>query len=171
MPRMKNNRFALVLAFLAVLCAPTVLMAKRKLSDYPLRLHIYQTSWSHNAYGYHAFGRANLFDENGAPHGVEYTYDCADHLMASNGNEAYPAKWKKSGQSVEVIFGEIGQKPDDFHACDFKLAMKSFVFYRRNGGLDTESASDFMAKNSNQAPPTGAAAATDVPVSANPRPN
>jgi len=115
-------------------------------------------------------GRANLFDEHGAPHGVEYTYDCSDHLMASNGNEGYPAKWKKSGQSIEVIFGEIGQKPDEFHACDFKLAMKPFVFYRHNGGLDTESAQDFVAKNSNEAPPTGAAASTDVPVSANPRP-
>lgn len=167
---MKHRRFALLLAGITVLCAPVVLVAKRSLSDYPLRLHIYQTHWNHNSFGYHAFGRANLFDERGVPHGVEYTYDCADHLMASSGNEGYPAKWKKTGQSAEVIFGEIGQKPDQFHACEFKLAMKSFVFYWHNGDVNTESAFEFMAKHSNQAPTTGAATAADVPVSANPHP-
>jgi hypothetical protein len=170
MLRMNDKRLVLLLAVVAVLCAPAVLVAKRSLSDYPLRLHIYETHWNHNGWGYHAFGRANLFDEQGAPHGVEYTYDCVDHLMASNGNEGYPAKWKKPGQAVEVIFGEIGQKPDQFHACEFKLAIKSFVFYRQNGGLDTESPQEFMAKHSNQAPPTGSATAADVPVSANSHP-
>jgi hypothetical protein len=165
---MKTNRFALFFAALAVLCTPAVLMAKRNPSDYLLRLHIYQTNWTHNAYGFHAFGRANLFDEHGVPHGVEFTYDCSDHLMASNGNEAYPAKWKKPSQSIEVIFGEIGQKPgDDYHACEFKLAMKSFAFYRHNGMIDTESPQDFTANHSNQAPLPGS---TDVPVSANSRP-
>jgi hypothetical protein len=165
---MNHKRFALLLAVIAVVCAPAVLLAKRNLSDYPLRMHIYQTNWNHNGWGYHAYGRANLFDEQGVPHGVEYTYDCEDHLMASNSNEAYPAKWKKQGQSVEVIFGEIGQKPDQFHACEFKLALKSYVFYRHNGGLDTETAQEFMAKHSNQAPSVGAATSADVPVSANP---
>jgi hypothetical protein len=166
---MKDNRFALLLTVLALLCAPAALVAKRSLSDYQLRLHIYQTNWSHNGYGYHGFGRANLFDEHGVPHGVEFTYDCEDHLMGSNSNEAYPAKWKKPGQALEVIFGEIGQKPDEFHACDFKVAVKSFVFYRHNGELDTGTAQEFMVNHSNQAPPVGAAAPADVPVSANPR--
>lgn len=168
---MKNSRFALLLTLAAlVICVPAVLVAKRSLGDYPMRLHIYQTNWTRNGYGYHGYGRANLFDEQGAPHGVEYTYDCEDHLMASNANESYPAKWKKSGQSIEVIFGEIGQKPDDFHACEFKIAIKSFVFYRQNGGLDTGTAEEFMAKHANQVPPTGPATPNDVPVSANPRP-
>jgi hypothetical protein len=167
---MKNHRDLLlfIVTVLVLVCVPAILLAKRSLTDYPMRLHIYQTNWSHNGSGYHGYGRANLFDEQGAPHGVEYTYECDDHLMASNGNEAYPAKWKKQGQSVEVIFGEIGQKPDQFHACEFKRALKSFVFFRHNGELDTGTAEEFMAKHSNQTPSTGPAAATDVPVSANP---
>jgi len=60
MRRMKNNWFVLFLALIALLCAPAVLMAKRNLGDYPLRLHIYQTSWHHNAYGYHAWPREPL---------------------------------------------------------------------------------------------------------------
>jgi hypothetical protein len=167
---MKHNKIAALLIVLAVVCAPAVLFAKRSVSDYLLRLHIYQTNWTHNGWGYHAYGRANLFDEKGVPHGVEFTYDCADHLMGSNANEAYPAKWKKQDQSIEVIFGEIGQKPDEFQACVFKIAMKPFVFYRHDGNLETGTAEEFMTKHANQAPPTGPAAAPDVPVSANPRP-
>jgi hypothetical protein len=167
-----NKKWAvLLLAAVALACIPAILLAKRSLTDYPLRLHIYGSNWSHNGWGYHGFGRANLFDEKGAPHGVEFTYDCGDHLMASSANEAYPARWKKAGETVEVIFGEIGQKPDEFHSCEFKVAVKSFVFFRHNGELQTGSAEEFMAKHANQAPATsGSAAPPDVPVSANPRP-
>ena len=41
---MKAKRFALLLAVVAVICAPAILVAKRSLSDYPLRLHVYQTN-------------------------------------------------------------------------------------------------------------------------------
>lgn len=167
MPGMILRRVSLPLVVLALLvCAPS-LEAKRNLADYTLRLHIYASSWSHNGFGYHGYGRANLFDEQGTPHGVEYTYDCDDHLMYSSGNEAYPAKWKKQGIAIEVIFGEIGAKPDSFHACEFKVAEKSFVFYRHNGGLDTESAAEFLAHHQSEAPGTAPTPA-DVPVSATP---
>jgi len=86
--------------------------------------------------------------------------------MGSSGNEAYPAKWKKPGLEVEVIFGEIGGKPDQFHACNFKVAEKSYVFYHRQGEVNTESAQEFLANHKSQAPTVGAATPTDVPVSA-----
>jgi hypothetical protein len=157
---------AALAALTVFLGAPSIVEAKRNIADYTLHLHIYSTNWSHNSFGYHGFGRANLFDEKSVPHGVEFTYDCEDHLMASDGNEAYPAKWKKPGQSMEVIFGEIGQKPDEFHACEFKVAEKPYVFYRNAQGLQTESAQEFLdyaAKHNNNGIPS-----TDVPVSATP---
>ena len=148
MPIMRRNPIVPALTVVAaLLCIPITLLAKRSVADYPLRLHIYGSNWSHNGFGYHGYGRANLFDEQGVPHGVEFTYDCGDHLMASSANEAYPAKWKKPNQSLEVIFGEIGSNPNSFHDCEFKVAEKSFVFYRHNGELSTESAQDFMAKH------------------------
>ena len=166
---MKSNRLITALVTLSLfLCAPLSLEAKRNIADYTLRLHIYGTTWNHNSWGYHAVGRGNLFDEQGMPHGVEFTYDCQDHLMYSNANEAYPAKWKKPGQSMEVIFGEIGGNPDSFHACEFKVSEKSFVFYSHDHGIGTESAQEFMAKHRGQIPSTGAASPGDVPVSANP---
>jgi hypothetical protein len=164
---MSRRRLAVSLVVLTLfLSAPSLLEAKRNLADYTLRLHIYGSTWTHNGFGYHGYGRANLFDEQGAPHGVEYTYDCDDHLMASSGNEAYPAKWKKPAQSIEVIFGEIGAKPDSFQACEFKVAEKPFVFYRHNGGLETESAAEFLAHHKSEAP--GPPTPADVPTSATP---
>lgn len=166
---MKNFRLAASLGTLAVLlCVPASVLAKKLLSDYPMRLHIYETHWNHNGWGYHAFGRANLFDEQGVPHGVEFTYDCGDHLMASSGSEAYPAKWKKQGLSVDVVFGEIGANPNSFHDCEFKVSQKQFVYYYDRGGMGTESAQEFLAKHPKQVPSVGPATQADVPVSANP---
>jgi hypothetical protein len=88
--------------------------------------------------------------------------------MGSSGNEAYPAKWKKPNQSIEVVFGEIGQKPDEFHACEVKVAMKAYVFYSHDHEVTTESAQDFMARRKGQTPTAGPANPDDVPVSANP---
>ncbi|MGD0799109.1 MAG: hypothetical protein ABR910_15450 [Acidobacteriaceae bacterium] len=164
---MNRRRLAVPLGLLAfVLSAPSLLEAKRNLADYTLRLHIYGSNWTHNGFGYHGYGRANLFDEQGTPHGVEYTYDCDDHLMVSSGNEAYPAKWKKQDLSLEVIFGEIGAKPDSFRACEFKVAEKSFVFYRHNGLLETESPQEFLAHHKSEAP--GPPTPADIPTSATP---
>jgi hypothetical protein len=166
---MKPSRFGASLGVLFVLlCVPVALLAKKNLSDYPMRVHVYETHWNHNSFGFHAFGRANLFDEQGLPHGVEFTYDCADHLMASMGNEAYPAKWKKPGQSIDVVFGEIGANPNSFQDCEFKVSEKQFVFFHGRGELGTESAQDFLAKHKSEAPSVGAATQSDVPVSANP---
>jgi hypothetical protein len=147
--------------------APSVASAKRNLADYSLRVYIYGTHWNQDRWGYHAFGRANLFDDKGVPRGVEFTYDCSEHMMASEGNEAYPAKWKKPGQSVEVVFGEIGAAPDSLHACEMKISEKSFVFYRQAGVVGTESAQDFMAHHKDQMPAIGASKPGDVPSSAN----
>ena len=87
--------------------------------------------------------------------------------MASNGNEAYPAKWKKQGTSIDVAFGEIGGKPDSFQECEFKIVEKQFVFFSGPGGVGTESAQESMAKHQKQAPTTGPATEADIPDSAN----
>lgn len=71
---MKASRLAASLGIVVVLlCVPASLLAKKRLSDYPMRLQILQTHWNHNAWGFQAFGRANLFDERGTPHGVDFT--------------------------------------------------------------------------------------------------
>lgn len=169
---MNDRRFSATLAVLAVfLCVPVLMGSKKNLADYTLRIHLYDSHWTRDRGGFHAYGRANLYDESGMPHAVDYLYDCDDHMMAEPGNEAYPARWKKPAQSIEVIYGEIGQRPDDFHTCEFKISEKSFVYFRANGGLNTESPQDFMTHHAAQAPPRGPLTPDDIPHSANPNPN
>lgn len=169
MPRMKDRRQLITFVVVAsCFFLPSALEAKRDVADYTLRLRILGSNWHHDRDGYHANGRGDLFDEQGTPHGVDFTYDCGDHLMASMGNESYPAKWKKPGQSVEVIFGQIGDKPNSLHACDVKLSEKQYVYFRGTQGLSTESAAEFMANHKSQAATVGAPGAADIPVSANP---
>ncbi|MGH9343611.1 MAG: hypothetical protein ACRD19_07615 [Terriglobia bacterium] len=161
---MKTSRLAAFLGILIVfLCIPVSLFAKKRLSDYSMRLQILQTRWNHNGWGFHAYGRANLFDQHGVPHGMEFTYDCNDHLMASSANEAYPARWVKQGRSIDVVFGEIGANPDSFHDCEFKISEKPFVFYRGR----TVPAQQFLAQHPNDVPKVGPATPADVPNSAN----
>jgi hypothetical protein len=71
---------------------------------------------------------------------------------------------------MDVIFGEIGQKPDQFHRCEFKVAPKSFVYFRTRNGVDTETAKDFLANHLKEAPTHGIPSADDIPRSANPQP-
>lgn len=169
---MIDRQFSALLAVLAVfLCVPVLMGSKKNLADYTLRIHLYDSHWTRDRGGFHAYGRANLFDENGMPHAVDYLYDCEDHLMAQRGIEAYPAKWKKPAQTIDVLFGEIGQKPDEFHNCEFKVAQKSFAYFADRGGLNTESPQEFVTNHASQAPPHGPITPDDIPRSANPNPN
>ena len=116
-----------------ILCAPMLMGESKSSADYPLRIRIYSKD-AVNAYFYTTVqeqkgeGRSNLFEGDDV-HGVDFNYSCSEKLPNSFGYETYPAKWKKPGQSIEVVFGEIGSNPDSFQACEFKVAMKSYVFY------------------------------------------
>jgi hypothetical protein len=89
-------------------------------------------------------GRADLF-ENGQPRGFDFGYACADRLMASPGFETYPARWKKRGQTLEILQPVMG-KPGAFDACEMKVTLKEdSVYFRHNGGLDEEPAATFKA--------------------------
>lgn len=74
---------------------------------------------------------------------------------------------EEKGQSIDVVFGEIGAKPNKFHDCEFKISEEQFVYYGHRRGLGTESAREFLATHRDQAPSAGAATQADVPVSAN----
>ena len=67
-----------------------------------------------------------------------------------------------------MIFGEIGANPNSFQECEFKVAIKPYVFYSREHAISTETAQEFLAKHKSQTPTVGPATPADVPVSANP---
>jgi len=126
----------------SLLAVPVLLVAEsHNPADYPLRVHIFgrnQTTFYHNRQADEAKGegRANLF-ENGEAKGVDFQYECDHRLQTSSGFETFPAKWKKPGAELVVLLPEFG-KPGSYDTCKFKVEMKDFAYYMRNGQLGSE---------------------------------
>jgi len=133
------SRLLLAATFLAV---PALLIAEsHNPADYPLRLHIFgrnQTTFYHNRQTDEAKGegRANLY-ENGEPRGMDFQFECDTRLQVSSGFETFPAKWKKPNQELVVLLPQFG-KPGSYDTCKFKVEMKDFSYYMRNGQLASE---------------------------------
>jgi hypothetical protein len=143
---LKRSACLLLLAFLA---AGNTLHAKDiDLTQYPLRIHIFNRT-EHTFYHHHlqeesrGDGRANLF-ENGEVHAVDFAFDCGQRILANPGWETYPAKWKKPGKELIVLMPVMG-KINTFSSCSFDTVLKTDVYYRHNGGLETESPEDAKA--------------------------
>lgn len=110
-------------------------------ADYPLRVHIFgrnQTTFYHDRQAEESKGegRANLF-ENGEPKGLDFQYECDHRLQTSSGFETFPAKWKKPGAELVVLVPEFG-KPGSYDTCKFKVMVKDFTYFMRNGQLGSE---------------------------------
>ncbi|HEY4011248.1 MAG TPA: hypothetical protein VGM11_13925 [Acidobacteriaceae bacterium] len=118
----------------------------RNTADYTLRLHIFRRSettfyhheWIDDAKG---DGRANLF-ENGAAHGVDFSFDCGRKIRASFGYETYPARWKKPGKQLTVLFPEFG-KSGSYFTCTINTDVKDFAYTEKNGHMGSTSVDDF----------------------------
>lgn len=117
-----------------------------KLADFPLRVHIFQrTEHTHYFRGVldwvEGDGRANLFEDS-QPRGFDFEFHCGDRLMTSSGFETYPARWKKNGRTLEILYPVMG-KPGATHSCELKVNMKDFAYFRRQGNLETEPTAAF----------------------------
>ena len=116
--------------------------------QFPLRVHIYQSSQQPQYRGRelvnnHGTGRANLY-EHGQPRGFDFNFSCNTQIMTSSGYETYRARWKSKPQTMEVFIPTIG-KPGFGHTCEFKVSVKDFAYFRRNGAVSSEPASTFKA--------------------------
>lgn len=136
------------LLFIALL-VPRTLSASKSINDYPLRVHIFGVHWGgSNYWGYRGYGRGNLTDGN-ETHAMEYTFECLEHPMTSDGPEDYAAKWKKPGQTIELLMGEVGSQKT--HTCEMKVTLREYVFERHNGVLYTISLADYQRQLANRA--------------------
>lgn len=144
------RRFFYALAFAGYCLISTAAHAAgHNAADYPLRVHIFQFN-GHSHYDNRMLdrvdgeGRADLF-ENSQPQGFDFSYMCGGRLMASPGYETYPARWKKRGQTLEILQPVMG-KPGAFESCEMKVSLKpDMAYFRHNGGLDEEPAATFKA--------------------------
>jgi hypothetical protein len=158
-----------------VLSAATTLRAESKNpADYPLRLHIFTNSgvtFYHNRVEEEmkGDGRANLFESSEA-HGVDFTFECDRKIKTSFGYETYPAKWKKQGKELLVLFPVIG-KANNYFTCTLKTDVKPYAYFRRSSNeLASESveqykrwmvAHDYDPEHGKNTPTSGASSPLD----------
>ncbi|MGA8671790.1 MAG: hypothetical protein WB679_18050 [Terracidiphilus sp.] len=141
-----------------MICFATSTIARaagHNVADYPLRVHIFQFNSHSHYYRAGGFngpssldmvdgeGRANLC-QNGEPRGFDFSYSCGARLMVSPGYETYPARWKKPGQTLEILQPALG-KPGAFESCEMKIGLKDAAYFKHNGLLDEEPAATFKA--------------------------
>ena|SRR5580658_328714 len=120
----------------------------KNIADYPLRVHIFsknETTFYHNRWADESKGegRANVF-ENGEARGVDFNFDCSQKIKASFGYETYPAKWRKPGRELTVLFPVFG-KAGSYFTCDINTDVKDFAYTAHDGRMGSESVADFKA--------------------------
>ena len=167
--RLRSVGFFVLALLVPAIAAPA---APKNPADYPLRVHIYRTHWSngtdgpyiyeyYNA-GYHGYGRANLTD-GPQTNAIEYTFECDTHFLKSDTGEAYFARWKKPGQSIEMLVSTIGS--DKVKSCQLKVTLKDTVYYKHNGELISLTQEQYKARQANAAAREAAVTEVDDDVS------
>ncbi len=126
----------------------------RDLSEYPLRVHIFQSEWKTGGFGGgQGSGIANLMDGPDI-HGFDFSYGCAINYMKSVGNQAYAAKWKKPGKIIEVVGSAVGNQ-DKTDTCDFKVTLHDYVYDVQNGTLSMFTQEQYKVRMGAALPKTG----------------
>ena len=129
-----------------IFTAAAVHADSKNIADYPLRIHIFgrnQTTFYHNRWADEAKGdgRANLF-QNGEARAVDFSFDCSQKIRASFGFETYPAKWKKPGKQLTVLFPEFG-KTGSYFTCTIDTDVKDFAYTEHDGRMGQQSVDGF----------------------------
>ena len=118
----------------------------RDLSQYPLRVHIFQSHWDRRSGDFYGqgYGIANLFD-GATVRGMNFTYDCPAQYAETIGNEAYVAKWKKPEKTLELVAEKTGE-PGKSDTCEFRVTLHDFVYDLQNGTLATFSPEQYKMR-------------------------
>jgi hypothetical protein len=136
------NRFCLLA--IVLLCFPLFAFAGKAPSDYPLKVHILQQSWSsHNNYRneFKGTGRGNVW-EGDAVHAFDYSYECSFGVRRTARNQPYAAKWKKAQLRLALLAPEIG-KNDKYQECTLKTTVHNGVYILGGGGISELSQENF----------------------------
>jgi hypothetical protein len=103
---------------------------------YPLRIHILRVNWTghHNGYGYEGatgYGRGDIWEPQ--KQGFDYTFSCFEPFLHTTGQEAYSARWKSQGKTIELLEEKIGSG-GKFEKCELKVDLKPYVYVVNDHG-------------------------------------
>jgi hypothetical protein len=74
--------------------------------------------------------------------------------MKSVGNQAYTAKWKQPGKTIEIVGSAIGNQ-DRSDTCEFKVTLHDYVYDIQNGTLSTFTQEQYKVRIGAALPKTG----------------
>jgi len=98
--------------------------------NYPIRVRILQRNTS-RGYSLRTWGRADIVVPK--EQGFDYTSDCNDLFMVTQGDELYSARWKKQDLELEMLVSKMGTNKSG--KCTLKTDLKPFVYVWRNNGV------------------------------------
>jgi TPR repeat protein len=155
-----NGRFSSwsfpLLIILAVAAIQPTGAKPRDLSTYPLRVHIFQSDWdprTGNLMGGRGSGVANLIEGQDI-HGFDFSYECPINYLKSVGNQAYAAKWKKPGKTIELVGNTVGNE-NKSDTCEFKVTLHDYVYDVQNGTLAMFSQEQYKVRTGAALPKSG----------------
>ena len=95
--------------------------------DYPLHIRVLSNQRTHNRFGYHGFGRADLLGPT--IRGMDYTFDCERGFMHNeHRDEFYQGRWKKPDQKMEILIQKVGS--DHVEKCTLEVTLKDAPYGR-----------------------------------------
>ncbi len=143
MARHRSSPWLFVLFFVTGLAVRPADAKPRDLSTYTLRVHIFTSEWKSDNGG-SGTGRANLID-GATVRGFDFVYYCQVNYMPSVGNQAYIAKWKKPGKTIEIVGNKVGSEGKE-GTCDFNITMHDYVYDVQDGSLITLTAEQYKSR-------------------------
>jgi len=97
---------------------------------FPLHVHIGAARWGGPSPSYHGYGTGNLLGD--PMQGFDFVYGCDVPFVENRQFDAfYQARWKKQGESLEILMQRIGTDHEDL--CELKIAYKAVPFTSVNG--------------------------------------
>jgi hypothetical protein len=104
---------------------------------YPLRIHILRVSWNghHDRWGNYdeatGWGRGDIWEPQ--RQGFDYTFSCFEPFLHTTGDEAYSARWKSQGKTLEILEERIGSG-GKFEKCELKVDLKPYAYVINDRG-------------------------------------
>ncbi len=115
-----------------------VRMNVRKFSSsaYLTGAQIVEVHWDNNGFGGAiGYGHGNVMETTGRQ-GFDFTFSCSQPFLPSEGNELYPARWKKEDTRLVITETEIGN-PKKHNYCELKVTKVPFTYEIRNTTIYT----------------------------------
>ena len=105
-------------------------------NEYSLRASIMEIKWDPTSPGGVTGSGCGNLREGVSYQGFDFTCSCDQSFNPTRGSNAYPAKWIKAGDIIEILYADLGDAGKK-NKCELKVTMINQVYLRSGGQLVT----------------------------------